>query len=304
MKFCFVLNGRDDLQPVTSRIQHSLEEYQASHYDSFQYDTYTTEGEGDATRHVRIYCDLHPNEKVCFVACGGDGMINEVVSGLVGFENKSLGILAIGGGVNDFIMSVPGRDFQSIDALVKGKNRNIDIIRINDNYALNVCNFGFSSIVASVANSIICRGGSNPFRKGIAAALFYGRYNRIHVTVDGKQMPGRRMLLCTISNGQYVGGEFRCAPKAQLDDGLIDVCYSRTMSLISLLRSLSDYKKGLHVQYPKYRNKYIYRQGKHVEVSAPNTIYLCLDGEMLPGSNFMIDVLPGAISFRDPGLQA
>ncbi|KWW30997.1 MAG: hypothetical protein AUK63_680 [bacterium P3] len=301
MKYTFILNGRSDRQHDADHIRQMLTVYASTHADNFQYDTYLTQGEGDATRYVHIYCDLHPAEQVCFVACGGDGMINEVVSGMAGFDHKTLAILAIGSLANDFIKNFPESDFQSIEALVEGQNRQIDILRVNDNYSINVCNFGFDSVVARVANNIISHGGRNAYRWGIVAGIFAGRYNRISVKVDGHRMPGRRMLLCTLANGRYVGGEFLCAPYARIDDGLIEVCHCRTMSLLRLLLSMDDYRHGLHLKRKRHQSKFIYRQARHVEVTSKETIYLCLDGELLPGSRFNIDILPSAITFREPG---
>ena len=80
MKYIYIINGRADKIPQYQELYDQLKEI------SHPYEIYTTIGEGDATRYVRLYCDLHPEEEVCFVACGGNGIINGVASGLVGFS--------------------------------------------------------------------------------------------------------------------------------------------------------------------------------------------------------------------------
>ena len=57
---------------------------------------YKTIGVGDGTRFVRSYCEFHQKEEVCFVTCGGSGTANEVGAGLIGYEHKSMAILAYG----------------------------------------------------------------------------------------------------------------------------------------------------------------------------------------------------------------
>ena len=108
------------------------------------------------------------------------------------------------------------------------------------------------------------------------------------------------MLLCTLANNHYVGGEFFCAPKALNDDGLIDVCLIRTMPLLSFLKILPVYTAGQHLDNPKFASKIVYRRARKVVVTAPDTIALCLDGEMMPGVRFDIEILPGAVTLMIP----
>lgn len=292
MRYIFIQRNRPEYQPLMQELQRQLAEL---HDDANQYEVYVPKGKGNATRYVHIYCDLHPAEKVCFVACGGDGTINEVASGLVGFIDKYMAVFTFGGLGCDFVKYYPQLDFHNLKALISNQPQPIDIIKVNDNYSINVCNFGFDSVVGDMAYRLFERGNKNAFRIGIAWALLVGRFNKIHVEIDGTPIPRRRMLLCTLANGRYVGGEFLCAPRALNSDGLIDVCYIKTMSLLSLLRLLPIYRRGEHLQSPRFSHKCIYRQATHVSVSSRQMISLCLDGEMLPGTQFDIDILPGAI---------
>ena len=288
------------------------------------YEVYTTLGEGDATRFVRLYCDLHPEEEVCFVACGGNGIINEVATGLVGYseylESSSqktvvpnsqlkkqnskftMAILYIGGTTKDILINFPGRDFFSVKEMLAGTVTPVDIIKLNDSYSLNVCNIGFNSKVASRANELIVKGKSahEAYTRGVVNALLTSRFNRIKVIVDGERITRGFMVLCTIANGQRVGGEFNCAPNAKVDDGLIEVCLLRSMSLLRLLMLIPLYRKGEHIGSRLGKNKIIYRQAREVEVSSKDLIDVYLDGELLTGSRFEVKILPGAVPLRLP----
>lgn len=302
MKYIFIVNGRED----KSSIRQGVEAQLAALSNVPDHSIYATRGSGDAQNHVKEYSIANPQEEVCFVACGGDGTIGEVASGLAaaaestpGISGKCMAVLAMGTG-NDFVKYYPGKDFNSVSALLSATPSQIDIMKINDRYSVNVTNFGFDSVVGSTANKMAAKGVKNPYRIGIVTAILKGRFNRIDVEADGEKLGGDKMLLCTLANCHYVGGEFFCAPRAKNDDGLIDVCYIKTMSLFSFLKLLPVYTAGKHLDDPKFASRIIYRQAKKVVVTAPSTIELCLDGEMLPGTRFEVSILPKAVTLMIP----
>ena len=297
MHYCFIINAEPCKAGNADKIQADINNLK----EEIDYEIYRTTAEKTATVFVKEYCAEHPEEETCFVACGGDGTINEVATGMVGAKNKHLAVLAYGSG-NDFIKYYEGKDFLSVKNLVNGTAHNIDILKVNDDrYSINVCNFGFDSVVASTANKLSRKGNKNPYRWGIVKAIFCGRFNRIQVKADGEELnPGKRMLLCTLGNNNHVGGEFFCSPRAKNDDGLIEVGYCKTTTLMGFLGLLPIYTAGHHLDDPKASKHFIYRQSKTVDVHSDKLIELCLDGEMLPGHDFHIEVIPQAISFIIP----
>ncbi len=307
MKYIYIINGRADKASQYSDFFAQLKEVPHT------YEVYTTLGEGDATRYVRLYCDLHPDEEVCFVACGGNGIINGVASGLMGYleynsefriQNSkfSMAILYFAGATEDFIINYPGRNFRSVKEMLAGTVTSTDIIKVNDSYCLNVINLGFNSRVASRANELVAKGKSahEAYIRGVINAFLTSRFNRIRVTVDGERIARGLMVLCTIANGRRVGGEFNCAPTAKTDDGLIDVCYFRAMSLVRLLMLFPLYRSGQHIGSRPGRGKVLYRQAREVVVSSRDIIDIYLDGELLPGSHFEMKILPRALPLRLP----
>jgi diacylglycerol kinase family enzyme len=298
MHYCFIINAEPSKTGNADKIQDDINNLSTP----IDYEIYRTTAEKTATAFVKEYCAGQPDKETCFVACGGDGTINEVATGImVGAANKHLAVLAYGNG-NDFIKYYEGKDFRSVKDLVNGTPHKIDILKVNDDrYSINVCNFGFDSVVASTANRLSRKGWSNPYRWGIVKAIFCGRFNRIQVKADGEELnPGKRMLLCTLGNNNHVGGEFLCSPRAKNDDGLIEVGYCKTATLVGFLGLLKLYTIGTHLDDPKASQKFIYRQSKSVDVHSDKQIELCLDGEMLPGNDFHIEIIPSAISFIIP----
>ena len=297
MHYIFIINGREDKAAILEDVNRQIQEAGKG----LDYESYVTRGIGDGTRFVRIYCDLHPNAKVCFVACGGSGTLNEVASGMVGSHEKYLAILAYGE-TNDFTKYYPDRDFRSLRKLLAGEPRKIDIIRANDSYSINVINVGFEAMAASRVYELSEEGKKHAMNKGIFYALLTARHNRIRVVADGERMNRRFLFLCTLSNCRWCGGEFLCAPYADNEDGLIEFSLVKHMGLLTLLRVLPHYRRGLQFEKRPGKRKFIYRRVKRVSLISNSLTDISLDGEILPGHTFDIEILPKEINLILPSL--
>jgi len=296
MKYIFVVNGREDKRDL---IRADLAR-QFSDID-LQYDIYETKGIGDGIRYVRIYCDLHQEEEVLFIACGGSGTLNEVASGVVGFKKKMIAFLAYGQ-TNDLTKYYPGLDFRSLRKILDGSPARIDIIRANNWYSLNMINIGFDASV-SIEGYQFMEAGMG-FRKAYGLALLKSvltrRRNKIKVTADGVTLNKRALLVCPVANAQWCGGMFHCSPRAVVDDGLMDVCLIKTCSLIAFALILSHYKSGDLYENKFCRRHIVYCRAKHLELDSKKILFISPDGEVCADMGFSIDVLPGEINFVLP----
>ncbi|MBO7217534.1 MAG: BmrU protein, partial [Clostridia bacterium] len=108
-----------------------------------------TEGRGDALLKARA--EAETGDEVRIFACGGDGTIFEVLNGIVGFPNASIGVIPIGS-ANDFIKYF-GYDskptFLDIKKQKNGTYMPIDLIKAGDKYCMNQCCAGFDARVAA-----------------------------------------------------------------------------------------------------------------------------------------------------------
>lgn len=293
MHYIFVVNGRHDFVRAKDEIIAQADALDLS------YEVYVTTGEGDATRYVNIYCDLNPKEEVCFVACGGAGTTNEVASGVVLKENKYLAIYKCGG-TNDLLKYYPGRNFRSVEEIVNGERVKIDAMKVNDSYAINVINVGMDSMAANLASIYSAEGIKDPYRKGIMDSVLKYRFNNYKVYADGERLWNHRILLTTIANAKYCGGEFLCAPDAVIDDGLLDVCSIRRTSLVTFAILMKHYPDGSFMTNSFCRRRCKFRKAKHVELVSKDIFYACLDGEIIASTKFVIDVLDKAVNLILP----
>ncbi|MBQ0015889.1 MAG: hypothetical protein KBT04_02770 [Bacteroidales bacterium] len=304
MRYIFVINGKPTKAYLVDEVKRQTDALVADGLlDKEQYQIYCTTAEGDATRYVHLFCDIHTRESICFVACGGDGIINEVASGLVGFEkeDKHLSIFTYKSN-SDFAKNFPGVVFSDIKGIVLGNSRPIDIIKCGNGYCLNVCNVGFAAKVAVYGKKNVLKGRKKPYEKGIAEAVLFSRFNHIKVYVDGEKVCSW-MLFCDIANGRICGDGYICSPNALIDDGWIDISVAKMIPLIKFLQLLPHYSKGTHLTNPKFKNVFTYRKAKEIRVVAPNHTTICPDGELLGGFDFLIKILPGGINFITPAAQ-
>ena len=171
-------------------------------------------------------------------------------------------------------------------------------------YSINVINFGFDAIVGVKGNENKLKGIKNPYGpRAIIPAILGGRFNKIIVTADGERLNKKRMLLSALAQGQWVGGQYHASPKSDNTDGLIDVTLLKCMSLITLMaKFFGPYQHGQHLDNPKLLKKFVYRRAKVVEVTSGNgkKFDMCVDGEIISGTSFKIEVLPKAIKFVIP----
>ena len=106
---------------------------------------YVTRGPRDATVYIQKRLAETPDERLCFVSCGGDGTINEVVSGVAGHENACFTVYPCGSG-NDFVKIFGGTDrFLDLDALLAAEPAPIDVLKVDDRWCINVFSFGFDT---------------------------------------------------------------------------------------------------------------------------------------------------------------
>ncbi len=300
MKYVFIVNPHAGEADTAEKIKAAVEALP----EKDDCEVYITKAPQDATVYVGQWIEAHPGEKVRFIACGGDGTVNEVFSGAAGKPDVSVTVYPCGSG-NDFVKAFGGAEkFLSIPALIAAEDRPLDLLKVGDRWSDNVVNFGFDTTVAITINEERAKtghGNKNAYTKGVVKALLTAMKNNFTVKADGETLnPEGKALLCTVANGQYVGGSFKCAPRAKTDDGLIEVCLIRPISRLRFVKILTPYTNGEHLDREDMKDIVVYRQARKVEVDAPAGFAYSLDGEIIYESHFTVEIVPGAVSFAAP----
>ena len=168
---------------------------------------------------------------------------------------------------------------------------------------MNIVNFGFDAYAVKTMNSVRRKpliGGKNAYNTGIVAAIIKAMKNKAEITVDGKLFFNEKFLLCTVANGQFIGGKYRCAPRATLDDGTLDLCLVKTVSIPQFASLIGLYEKGQHLDSEKFKKYICYTRCKTVDIKASEGFFISVDGEIYDGTDFRLEVIPQALKFGIP----
>lgn len=298
MKNIFIVN------PIAG-VKNSLDDIkkELSGRENFDYEIYITRSKGDATAYVSRRCE-ESDEDIVFFACGGDGTLNEVASGCVGHQNAILAAYPCGSG-NDYVKYYGDKQaFLNIDNQINGRETRIDLIQVGDRYAVNACHFGLDSAVAKTMAEVKPKkiiGGKNAYNTGVFKALFTAMKTKCRVFGDGEQLNDEYILLCTVTNGKYVGGSYKCAPRSRNDDGLMEVCCVRPITILKFLKFQKIYKEGKLLDRQDLQKYFKYRRCKRVEiVGYKKNFVISLDGEVVAGDSFEVSVIQQALRFIVP----
>lgn len=297
MKYVFIINPNAGKKELGEELLIELKKH-----NELDYEIYYTKEPKDACKYIDNYCDKY-KEDVVFCACGGDGTLNEVVSSAVKYKNAIVTCYPCGSG-NDFVKVYGGKEkFLNLNNLINGEERLIDVMKVNDMYSINVTNFGFDAAVCNVANNVRRKpliGGKRSYTTGIFVSLFKSMKTKCKITIDDEEYPNDKILLSTIANGKYVGGAYNCAPYSDNEDGLLEVSVVKPISIFKFLTLVSPYKKGTHLDNPKFKNIVIYKRAKKVSIEAYDGFKICLDGEIYSGNHFEIENMKQALRFIVP----
>ncbi|MBQ4556283.1 MAG: hypothetical protein IJA60_01375 [Clostridia bacterium] len=301
MKHIFIINPHAGSGVGKGELKAKLENLGSD------FEIYETTGPHDATDYVKKCCAEQESE-IRFYACGGDGTVKEVAEGVLGCPHASMSVYPIGSG-NDFVKYFGGEDvFKNIEDVTSAPDSTTDIIRIvhdgGETYSVNVCNFGFESYVASVMNRVRRKpiiGGGNAYTTGILCGLFKAMKTRGRVYADGKLLNDSGVLMLgTVANGSHEGGGYKAAPRASVNDGELEVCLVRPLSLITVARLIGIYKKGDHLDDKRFEKYITYLRAKKIEVEFDAPSAIGLDGEIITTKRFTAEVIPDAVRFAAP----
>lgn len=265
-----------------------------------------TQKKGDAEFIARRYAEQGDELRV--YACGGDGTANEALHGLIGCENAALGVIPIGTG-NDYVRSLPGdsEDYRSVDKMVRGTTKRVDLLKCNDRYALNVISVGYDCEVADRAQKnkrLPMMSATLAYRLAIVQCLLTKRKHTFTSYADGRRIPlaegFKSQMLAVAAKGKYYGGGIKATPYAQLDDGLIDFMAIPTVPISYFAWMFGAFSRGEHIDHPKGKTFIQHQKCKTLRIDNHGQIKIGIDGEMFVMTDPEITVIPNAVDIIIP----
>ncbi|MDW8247531.1 MAG: hypothetical protein RMJ84_13260, partial [Sandaracinaceae bacterium] len=172
--------------------------------------------------------------------------------------------------------------------------------KISERIFLNIASFGISGLVDALVNaSPKWMGGRAAFLIGTARALFQYKPQPVKITIDGGKVIEQEVMVVAVANGRCFGGGMCIAPKAQLDDGLLELTIVRRLSKpldIDLLWRLYACRIHEHRDVHLERIRAIEATPLH----SGQRIWLDVDGEAVGLLPAMIEVIPSSLWIKWP----
>jgi len=263
----------------------------------FTFDILLTEYSGHATE-LTANSDLSGYDAI--IASGGDGTLFEVINGYKQNQtDKKPPIGLIPNGTGNAFMKELGfakQDWKKAIAIIKNnKPKKIDIGRFeSDNktyYFMNIVGLGFVVDIAKAAIPLKWM-GNVAYTLATLIKLVKLKAKKTILEIDGEKIE-RDAIFVEVANSRYTGTTFLVAPKAELDDGLLDVVILNKISRLKLLRLFTTIYDGSHINFSEVE----YIQAKKVKVIEEESNPLIPDGEVLGQTPVSFECLPKAVSF-------
>ena len=254
------------------------------------YKAYFTEYPGHAVKLAASVCssDAAP-ASICLVAVGGDGTIQEVLSGIPSLRSVRFGYIPTGSG-NDFCrsMKLPGKPEEALETILSSeKTRPMDVSEITCNgfssrFAVS-CGIGFDAAVCHEISVSPVKKVLNHLGLGKLAYLLIGIKHLLFlpptsISIDtdaDMKHTYNKVFLTAVMNQKYEGGGFCFCPCADPSDGLLDVLVIEGMGRLRLIFCLFLSIFGRHTGF---RGVHLLRC-QRITVKSSKSLAIHKDGE-------------------------
>lgn len=298
MKWIFIVNIKSG-QGKSLKELSTIHKVMRKHHQD--YEIIKTEEVLHATKLANKY---NKNDNVCLVSMGGDGTLNEVVNGIN--EGVNLAVIPSGTG-NDFFRLIADQN-KSIEELITDlisyQSIKVDYCQIkydhHTSYFINSASFGldvdvYVDAIKLIKNKFLTK--SMAYNLAISKNIFFPKKNRITYTVDDGQPIEINTMIFAIMNGRYYGNGFKPTADALIDDGLLDLCIIKPLTLSKITKLLPKYKKGTLTNKEK---EVINLKAQKIKIHSLKTITAERDGELFNFNDLEITVIKKGINLLIP----
>ena len=295
MKHLFIINpaaGSYNRTEEYSEIIHKI-----CRARKVSYEIRVSTAPGEATRIAREAAET--GEELRIYACGGDGTLNEVVAGAAGFANAAVTVFS-GGSGNDFVklFDDPGAFFD-LHRLMDAEVTTFDLIRCNDDIALNICSVGLDARIGTDVSRykrLPLLHGFRAYAASTVVNVVKGIAEHYVVEINGKRFDEEFTFIC-VCNGRYYGGGFNPVPEADPSDGLLDVLLVKKVSRAQVPGIIGKYKNGRYTELP---HLVTHLKTDSIKILCDKPTAINLDGELRTAQVAQMKVAEEKIRFFYP----
>lgn len=225
---------------------------------------------------------------------GGDGTINYFINNYPDI-NLPLSIFA-GGTGNDFhwmlYCKISVED--QVEKLLYGDKKKVDAGICNGKLFLNGVGLGFDGAIISDLQGKKKFSGKTSYMISILKNLMFFREKNC-VLITGERENKEHVFMISVMNTKRVGGGYHVTPKAEINDGFLDVNLVGKVSLLQRMKYMPVIEKGKHLDKNISFLKYI--KTDKIILESETEISGQRDGEWINGKRFEIECLAGKFTF-------
>ncbi len=300
MKYHFILNTHAGKGNKIDFFEDKIKD--VCEKEGLEYVIHETLAPHEATEYVKAQLEASSDFQR-FYSFGGDGTLNEILNGAIGYENAEIGLIPIGTG-NDFCRNFTEKEnFFDIEKQIKGKSEKVDVLKYNDKYCMNMINVGFDCNVAYNTQAMKKKRFIPNKLSYIAAlikTLFEKMYSHQTINIDDETAIDREVLLTAIANGSFCGGGFNAVPYASITDATLDISIVEKVSRLKFISLVGSYKSGTHLEKELGKKSVSYIRASSLKMDFDTETKICIDGEIETTKSLDISVEPRAVSFIIP----
>lgn len=223
---------------------------------------------------------------------GGDGTLNYFINKYPEIDIP-LSIFGTGSG-NDFQWMLYGDITieKQVELVLEAKPRKVDAGMCNRKLFINGVGIGFDGAIVKDLLGRSKLSGKSSYLLSILKNIISYHEKPCALEMDSETI-SQDCFLISVANGRRYGGGFIVAPRASINDQLLDINIVGRISPLKRIRYLPVIEKGEHLELPFVQ----YRQVNKLRISAPVKLHAHMDGEYLYESVFEIELLPDRFSF-------
>jgi diacylglycerol kinase (ATP) len=237
------------------------------------------------------------------IICGGDGTVSTITSFLLA-SPVNVGIVPMGSG-NGLALAarIPYDLKKAMRIIFHGHSQLVDGFRINGMFSCMMCGVGNDAEIAHEFALTKVRGLKTYLKLSLKKYFSMKPYsftimanNSTH-TVDA--------FFITVSNANQFGNNVTIAPRASLNDGLLDIVVVSKMNLlrlpIELFRQIVGINALSEISSSSGKRGVVYFQSDRIKIINNNLAPIHIDGEpYAAAAEITIEIIPGAFRLLQP----
>ena len=251
------------------------------------YRVFYTDKPGAAMKYARSLSAAGGTE---FLVVGGDGTVNEVLSGLTDPAACTLAMLPAGTG-NDFAAAagIPV-GLRALDLYFNGVPRPVDYIECGTRRSMNIAGTGIDVEILRRCQRMKHGTNKGKYFRALVACLLRYRGTKVRVTVNGETRE-YTALIAAVCNGTRLGGGIPLCPPAKIDDGQLELIIVDCPPLRTLVPELVRLMRGKLLTRPIAHH--IPCSGAVIE--GEGNIFVQYDGEICEEGALNARIVSGAL---------